>query len=53
MLYRLVLVLLGAVAVSLLPWAQTGNAEAPSDMETFAPSQEISVDNAVAFPVDI
>jgi hypothetical protein len=61
MLHRLLLLLLLAFTVSMLPWAQSGKAEAPTtgkaaaptDMEKFAPSQAISVDNAVAFPVDI
>jgi hypothetical protein len=68
MLYRLLLLLLLALTVSMLPWAQSGKAEAPTTgkaaaptgkaaaptgMEKFAPSQAISVDNAVAFPVDI
>lgn len=53
MLYRLLLLLVLALTVSVLPWAQSGKAEAPADMEKFKPSQSISVDNAVAFPVDI
>ena len=53
MLYRIVLVLLLALTVSMLPWSQTGKAEPPTDIEKFTPSQVISVDNAVAFPVDI
>ncbi len=53
MLYRLLLLLLLALTVSMLPWAQTGKAAAPTGMEKFAPSQVISIDNAVAFPVDI
>ncbi len=60
MLYRLILLLLLALTVSMLPWSQSGKAEAPTgkkvpptDMEKFSPSQVISVDNAVAFPVDI
>jgi len=53
MLVRLVLVLLLALTVSLLPWSQSGKAEAPTRIEKFTPSQAISIDNAVAFPVDI
>jgi hypothetical protein len=53
MLYRLLLLLVLAITVSVLPWAKIGKAEAPTDLEKFKPSQKISVDNAVAFPVDI
>ncbi len=60
MFYRLVLLLLLALTVSMLPWTQVGKAAAPtgetadpSGMETFEPSRTISIDNAVSFPVDI